>query len=239
MVIAPRAAQGLWCAVVLLVAIGVAASVGRCVFLPDFVARMEPVRQDILQRLGIHDPYVLERAAAQVRFDGRFAAHPRATLLHIVPGGLFLLFAPLQFSSRVRNRHLTFHRWSGRLLALAAVTAASTGLYFGLLMPFAGTHESLPIALFGGLLLYSTSKAVVAIRSRQVARHREWMIRAFALALAISTVRIVGAVLDLTLTPAGLAPGPAFVVAIWTGWVITLVAAELWIRYTRSRQVAT
>jgi hypothetical protein len=59
------------------------------------------------------------------------------------------------------------------------------------------------------------------------------MIRAFALLLAISTVRIVAAVLDLTMTPAGYGPRPMFVVALWTGWVTTLGAAEIWIRYTR------
>jgi uncharacterized membrane protein len=157
-----------------------------------------------------------------------------ATVLHILPGGIFLLLAPLQFSSWVRSRFLQFHRWSGRLLVLAAMTAASTGLYFGLFLPFAGPGESVPITLFGGLLWYALWKAVVAIRGRQVVRHREWMIRAFALALAISTVRIVGAVLDLTLTPAGFGPRPMFVLAIWTGWVTTLGAAEIWIRYTRS-----
>jgi uncharacterized membrane protein len=145
--------------------------------------------------------------------------------------------APLQFSPRVRSRFIQFHRWSGRLLVLAAITAASTGLFFGLFIPFAGPGESVPIALFGGLLLYALLKAVVAIRGRQVARHREWMIRAFALALAISTVRIVGAVLDLTVTPAGFGPRPMFVVAIWTGWVTTLGAAEIWIRYTRSHSL--
>lgn len=229
--------RGLWCGVVLLVAIGVAASLGRGVFLSDFGARLEPFRHQVLRALGRHDPFVLERAADVVLFDGRFAAHPFATVLHILPGGLFLLLAPLQFSPRVRSRFVQFHRWSGRLLVLAAITAASTGLYFGLFLPFAGPGESVPIALFGGLLLYALLKAVVAIRGRQVARHREWMIRAFALALAISTVRIVGAVLDLTVTPAGFGPRPMFVVAIWTGWVTTLGAAEIWIRYTRSHSL--
>ena len=230
--------RGLWCGIVLLVAIGVAASIGRGVFLSDFATRAEPLRQQVLHALGRHDPFLMERASDLSIFDGRFSAHPVSTVFHILPGGLFLLLAPLQFSSRVRSRFIQLHRWSGRLLVLAAIIAASTGLYFGLFLPFAGPGESVPIALFGGLLLYALLKAVVAIRGRQVALHREWMIRAFALALAISTVRIVGAVLDLTMTPAGFGPRPMFVVAIWTGWVTTLGAAEIWIRYTRSHSLA-
>ncbi len=233
-----RAARGLRCIVVLLVTIGVAACIGRGVFLSDFAARIEPFRQQVLHAFGRLDPFVEERAAELPLFDGRFAAHPTATFLHILPGGLFLLLAPLQFSSRVRARHIQVHRWSGRVLAIAAITAASTGLYFGLFMPFAGLGEAVPIALFGGLLGYAILKAVVAIRVGQVERHREWMIRAFALALAIATVRIFGAVLDLTATPAGLGPRPAFVTAIWAGWLTTLGAAELWIRSTRGEERA-
>lgn len=228
-------ARGLWCVVFLLVTIGVGASVGRAVFLSDLARRIEPLRQQVLYALGRHDPFVRERAKELPLFDGRFAAHRAATLLHVVPGGLFLLLAPLQFSSRLRTRHVRVHRWSGRLLAIAAITAASTGLYFGLFMPFAGLSESLPIALFGGLSCYTIVKAVVAIRSGQVERHREWMIRSFALALAIATVRVFGAVLDLTATPAGLGPRPAFVIAIWAGWLTTVGVAELWIRSTRGR----
>ncbi len=233
----PWLSRSIQAAVAILVTIGVAASFGRGVFVSDLATRAEPIRQQVLHALGGADPFVTERAADLSLFDGRYGAHPLATILHVLPGGVFLLLAPLQFSSRVRSRFIQLHRWSGRILVLAAATAALTGLYFGFLVPFAGTAESVPIALFGGLMLFALWKAVVAIRNRKVARHREWMIRAFSLALAVSTVRIVGAVLDLTMTPAGHGPRPMFVVAIWTGWVVTLGAAEIWVRYTRSRSL--
>jgi uncharacterized membrane protein len=229
--------RGFACVVVFLAAIGVAASFGRGVFLADFATRAEPLRQQVLHALGRRDSPVTERAGDLRLFDSRYAAHPLATVLHILPGGVFLLLAPLQFSTRVRGRFIQFHRWTGRLLVLAATTAASTGLYFGLFLPFAGPAESLPIAVFGGLLLFTLWKAVVAIRGHRVAEHRDWMVRAFALALAISTVRIVGAVLDVALTPWGFGPRPMFVLAIWTGWIVTLGAAEIWVRYTRARSL--
>ena len=59
------------------------------------------------------------------------------------------------------------------------------------------------------------------------------MIRAFAIAIGTSSVRVVLLVLDLTITPAGFAPRDAFVLSIWIGWIVTLGAAELWISYTR------
>jgi hypothetical protein len=116
---------------------------------------------------------------------------------------------------------------------LAAFVATLPALYFGLLMPYAGLGEALAIGLFGGLFLLAITTAFMAIRRGQVARHREWMIRAFAIALAISTVRLVGAVVDIALTPAGFRQPELFVFSIWIGWIATVAAAEWWIRYTR------
>ena len=62
------------------------------------------------------------------------------------------------------------------------------------------------------------------------------MIRAFAVAVGIATVRVVGMVLDVALTPAGVGPADVFVLSLWTGWTVTLAGAEGWIRYTRAEE---
>ncbi|HEX9878193.1 MAG TPA: DUF2306 domain-containing protein [Gammaproteobacteria bacterium] len=232
--------RALWCGVVILVLIGVATAIARAVFLDDLVTRGERFRQQRLSALERNDPYWAERRADVQRFDGRFAAHRLPTLLHVLPGGMLLTLAPLQFSRRIRSRHLRFHRWSGRALILTSFVVVLTGLYFGVLMPFGGPSEAIATALFGGFCLASVCRAFLAIRRHDVARHREWMIRAFAIAIGISTIRIVGGVFDFVLTPAGYRSQEVFVLAFWTGWLITLATAELWIRYTRqhSRSLA-
>ena len=101
-------------------------------------------------------------------------------------------------------------------------------------MPYAGPAEAAAIALFGGLFLAAMPCALLAVRRGDVARHREWMLRAFALAIAVSTVRVLGGVFDVALSPHGVSPRAVFVLAVWTGWTISLVLAELWIRSTRS-----
>lgn len=95
------------------------------------------------------------------------------------------------------------------------------------LMPFGGPGEAAAIAFFGGLFLVAVSRGFVAIRSHQVDRHREWMIRAFAIAIGIATGRVVSAVFDIALTPVGLEPKSLFVLSLWTGWAVTLGAGEL------------
>jgi len=222
-----------WCAVVLLAAIGVGASVARGVFLPDLVARLEPPRQRILQALDIQDPFAQERPAVARLVDGRYAAHRGLTLLHVVPGSLFLAAAPLQFSRRLRTRHLRLHRWSGRVLLVLGVLLVLPGFYFGVGVPYAGWGEASAALAAGGLFLAALARAYGAIRRQQVAVHREWMLRAFAAAIGIATIRVIAAVLDLALTPAGHRPVEIFVLSLWSGWALTIGAAEAWIRYTR------
>ena len=234
---ARRLTPVLWAMTAVLVVIGVGAAVGRIVFADDFVTRAEPVRQRLMEALDREDPFALERPAEVARVDGKFAAHPLLTLLHVLPGGIFLLFAPLQFSARIRTRHLRLHRWSGRLLLPTMLAGLLPGLYFGIVRPYGGPAEAVAIAAFGGLLLFAVYRGVRAIRRGQVARHREWMIRVFALTIAISTVRLVAGPLDVILTPLGVRPSALFALSVWTGWVLTLGVAELWIRRTRRSEV--
>jgi uncharacterized membrane protein len=220
-------------ALALLVLLGVAAAALRARHPSDLGARMEPGRTRVMRALGLSDPDKALRAAEVARFDSNFAVHPGAALLHVVPGGLFLALAPLQFSARIRARHARVHRLSGRVLVAAGLVSAASGFYFGLLMPFAGPPEAAAIAVFGVLFALALVRGVLAIRRGDPAAHREWMIRALAVALGISTVRLFGIVLDLALSPAGVPPATVFVGSLWLGWLATVVAAEAWIRRTR------
>lgn len=102
-------------------------------------------------------------------------------------------------------------------------------------MPFAGLLEASGVAVFGALFLFAVVRAVVAIRRRDVATHREWMIRMFAIAIGVSTVRLAGFPL-LLLTRKG--PEAWFGHSIWIGFGLTLAVAELWIAATRRRPAA-
>jgi uncharacterized membrane protein len=237
-VLPPRAPYILaWTAVVLLTSVGIAAAVGRGLHPGDLTARAAPYRERIFEFLDLEDPRHAERAAQFEGVDSRFRAHPALTRLHVVPGGLFLLFAPLQFSPWIRTRHPSVHRWSGRLLVALVLASTVPGLVFGLLMPYAGASEATIVGLVGGFFVVALGKAVAAIRRGEVARHREWMIRAYAVAIGIATIRVVGVGVDLTLSPAGFDPRRLFVAALALGWALTVGAAELWIARTRRSAV--
>ena len=111
--------------------------------------------------------------------------------VHVVLGGLYLTLVPFQFVRRIRSRHLAYHRRVGRILVSIGLVVGVTALFMGLVIPFSGWGERVIIGLFGTLFLAALLKGFVHVRAGRVALHREWMIRAFAIALAVATIRLI------------------------------------------------
>jgi uncharacterized membrane protein len=163
--------------------------------------------------------------------DAGFAEHSRLTFVHIIPGALFLLLGPLQFIPKIRNRALRFHRWSGRVFLVCGGVIGVSALLMSFGMAIGGANETAATTLFALIFLFDLARAYTSIRKRRVSEHREWMIRAFAIGLAIATIRpIVGAFFAARM----LSPHEFFGIAFWIGFTVHLIAAEVWINYTRA-----
>lgn len=227
-----------WAGLAFLLILGISASALRAVHLGDLQERLEPLRDSILRAFGMSEPNAARRAEAVARLDDKFAAHAMATLLHVASGALLFILLPLQFSTFVRSRYRAVHRWSGRLLVIVAWIAGGGGLFFGVLHPFAGPFERFFLGLIGTWFLFSITIAFVRIRGGHAAEHREWMLRAVAGALSISTVRLVAIPIDLVETSLGAGPEVVLLHSIWIGWGVTLLGAEWWIRRTRPSREA-
>jgi uncharacterized membrane protein len=221
-----RLRRALWSAVILLALIGVAVVVRRLVQLVPIVAR------------GYHAPPAAPNpvAAQFAALDDLFARYRILTLVHIVPGLLFMILGPLQFSSTIRARHLRWHRWNGRVFVICGIVIGISALVMSFAMPaIGGFNQAAATTLFGTFFLVALCKAFWHIRRREVALHREWMIRAFAIGLAVSTIRPIVGLLFATSHFSGLTPYEFFGTAFWIGFVLRLIAAEAWIRATTPR----
>jgi uncharacterized membrane protein len=171
----------------------------------------------------------------QEPYNPGFLDFPTIVALHVILGGVYLTLAPFQFVKGIRSRHLTYHRWTGRLLVAIGVVVGVTALFMGLVIPKAGWPERVVIGFFGGLFLIALVKGFLHVRAGRVALHREWMIRAFAVGLAIATARLFffPALLITTADPTDGLFGTLLVVALAMAFVLNASAAELWIRATR------
>ena len=212
MTVSKKATRLVWTGVILLVIIGVAAVTRRTLVLlwPGTFSG------------GKSNP--------AVALDAGFARHVTLTLIHILPGALFLVLAPLQFVPGIRAKHLRLHRWMGRVLLISGLIIGTSALVMSYTMNIGGPNETAATTLYGILFLICLMQAYRYIRRKEVARHREWMIRAYGIGLGVATTRpIVGMFFAFR----RLAPHEFFGIAFWLGFTITAIAAEGWVEYTR------
>jgi uncharacterized membrane protein len=200
-------------------------------FLPALIGLAMAIRRIlVLTRVmsAFNPPGMANSAPA---FDDSLDRHPIITLIHILPGALFMVLGPLQFLPGVRHRHTRFHRLSGRIFIIAAYIVGVSALYIPLVVrPIGGLNEAAATTLFAIIFLVSLTKAWWYIVHRQTGLHREWMIRAFSIGLAVGTIRPIVA---LFFVFSGLPPQAFFGTAFWIGFTLQLLAAEIWINYSR------
>jgi uncharacterized membrane protein len=108
---------------------------------------------------------------------------------HTLCGTFALLAGPLQFSSRFRQHHLKLHRVLGRMYFVSVLLGASTGI------ALAAGRPGLPgTAMQGAAWIICTTAAVVAARNRQIAVHRQWMARSYAVTFTFVSSRVLNLV---------------------------------------------
>jgi hypothetical protein len=213
----------LWSAVVFLAFIGCAVAIRRIVELwPTIIHGYQPP-----------PPAVNPRLAQLSRLDNLFARYPYLTLIHIIPGFLFMVLGPLQFSSTMRAHYLKWHRRSGLVFLCCGAIIGVSALTMSFAMPaIGGVNQAAATTLFGSFFLFALGKAYCHVLRQEIALHREWMIRAFAVGLAVATIRPIIGFFFATSRLTGLTPHEFFGTAFWIGFVLQLMAAEAWIRVT-------
>ncbi|NNU34381.1 DUF2306 domain-containing protein [Mucilaginibacter sp. S1162] len=141
------------------------------------------------------------------------------------------MLTPLQFSKKIRAKNIRFHRFSGWLVAASALIIGITALVMSFKMAIGGAVETAAATFtFALFFLFALCKALYYIRNKKILLHREWMIRMFAIGLAIATVRpIVGLFFGFS----SLSPHQFFGIAFWIGFTLHAILAEVYIRRYR------
>lgn len=162
--------------------------------------------------------------------NARFFAMPVPVVMHIVGASVFCVLGAFQFAPGFRQRRPGWHRIAGQLLVPCGLAAALTGLWLTQLYPpvdhdgplLHGFRLVAGVAMIFFILLGST-----AILRRDIARHRAWMMRGYAIGLGAGTQVFLHMIwLPILGTPGE--SGRAFLMG--AGWVINLAVAEWFIR---------
>jgi uncharacterized membrane protein len=167
--------------------------------------------------------------------DAHFATHRSLTLAHILPGMLFMVLGPLQFVRSLRTKYPALHRWSGRFLLTASAIIGVTGMTMAFGKTIGGVDEKAAITLFGSFFLIALAKGLWHALRREFIQHREWMIRGYAIGLAVASIRPIIGMFFAAALLGGHTPDPSrfFGTAFWVGFTLQMIAAEIWINYTR------
>jgi hypothetical protein len=114
-------------------------------------------------------------------------------LPHGIFGAIVLLFAPLQFSERLRQRYTKAHRVMGRLYVVGAFVLAPLGAYIQYYQERMGAPRSFTVlgCVDAAMLMTATGLAFLFAFKRKIALHRQWATRSYALALVFIAGRFV------------------------------------------------
>jgi uncharacterized membrane protein len=114
-------------------------------------------------------------------------------LPHALFGTIVLLFAPLQFSDRLRQRFTKAHRVMGRLYVIGVFALAPLGAYIQYFQERSGAPRSFTILAIvdAAMLIGATTLAGLFAYKRKIGLHRQWATRSYAIALVFIAGRFV------------------------------------------------
>ena len=152
---------------------------------------------------------------------------------HVLIAAVLTFGATLQLIPQIRARAMAFHRWNGRVLLLAAIGAASAGLYLQWVRGTAlhsrdtGIVEAFGTAFDGVLILLFAGLAWRAVRAKRTAAHQRWATRLFLVLNGVWFMR-VGISAWMLLTP--FSPASFFTFWSFGAYLVPLAAYEIYLR---------
>lgn len=178
----------------------------------------------------------LAGGAAITPANARFFAAPVPVVVHIMSAAVYALLGAFQFAPNFRRRRPGWHRAAGQLLVLCGLLVGISGLWMTVFYPWPAGDGVLLSGfrlLFGSGMVVSIVLGFRAIRRGDVATHRAWMMRGYAIGLGAATQM-------LTQMVGGMIAGPpselSRALLMGAGWVINLAVAEWSLRRRRAPQ---
>ena len=105
---------------------------------------------------------------------------------HTLAGILALAIGPINFSSRIRERHRKLHRVLGRVYVIAVFVGAFTGI------ALASGRPGLPgTSMQAAAWIVCTTAAFITARNRQIVTHWQWMARSYAVTFTFVSSRVL------------------------------------------------
>lgn len=137
-----------------------------------------------------------------------------------------LILGPLAFSTKIRVSFPSIHRWIGTIYCACIWWSSLLGILLAT-SNRGGLLSRMGFATLGFMWFFTTTMAYVYARKREYNLHRRWMIRSFALTLAVAAVR------PLYWWPPSFIPFDEWrIIVTWLCWVPNLIIGDIYARCT-------
>lgn len=155
----------------------------------------------------------------------RIMSNP-AGIAHIVGGGLGMLIGPIQFLKSIRYKQIGVHIWVGRIYAVA-ILFSGIGAFRVSAYAICYTVGKAGFAILAAVWLYTLTVGMNAIWKGDVAKHRRWLLRNYALTYAAVMLRWQ---LPLLIILGGIDATMALTITSVSSWLPNLIFVEWWLR---------
>lgn len=184
-----------------------------------------PILAGIVRLIGLFS------GVAVTPTNTRFVTAPIPVTIHILSVTLFCILGAFQFVPGFRRRLPGWHRAAGRVLMVCGLAAGLSGLWMtlGYVLPpeLQGNLLYAVRLVIGTVMVLAILRSWRAIVRRDVANHRAWLIRAYAIGQGAGTQALI---LMLYAIRFGDARGLSYDLLMSLAWIINLAVAEWIIR---------
>ncbi len=180
-------------------------------------------------------PIDFDVAFLRIKQDEMQFLHYRiAFFVHVFTAIFTLLAGFTQFSSSLREQYPLLHSRIGWLYIVAIlVFAAPSGLVLGYYAN-GGFWSQVSFGLLGVFWFWFTYQAWQSLRIQDYSKHRNYMIRSFALTFSAITLRLWKYIIVFLVAPR---PMTVYRIVAWLGWVLNLLLAEYFIYKYFSKKI--
>lgn len=149
-----------------------------------------------------------------------FYTHVYSSIFVLLSGFLSIFIKP--------NSSLKIiHRISGKIyVILLLLFSAPSGIYMGFYAN-GGVLAKISFLILGFFWWFSTFKAYLEIRKRNILNHKKWMYRSYALAFSAITLRLWKVILVYFFHPN---PMDVYEIIAWLGWIPNILLVEISIK---------
>lgn len=142
--------------------------------------------------------------------------------VHVLFGIIAILIGPFQFIKGLRTKYSILHRVFGYIYLSSVLLSGLAGL---IVAQFAmgGPITAVGFSMLAILWLYTTTKAIGAIKIGNIAKHKRWIFLSYALTFSAVTQRTTLLIPLLTDVPFI----PVYQVSAWFPWMFNLAMASI------------